>query len=83
MATKKKIVKKKITKKKSPTKKKTTRRKAPVKMKVIKGKRPVSKKPKIDQTLAIPAVPAIITIAAGWVEVVGAIISLVLAIFNK
>ena len=37
----------------------------------------------IDKTLTIPMIPSIITIIAGWIVVVGAIISLVLAIFNK
>jgi len=37
----------------------------------------------IDSTLSIPAIPAVITIIAGWVVVIGAILSLVLAIFNK
>jgi hypothetical protein len=37
----------------------------------------------IDETLIIPAIPAIITIVAGWVVVVGAILSLILAVFSK
>ena len=37
----------------------------------------------IDNTLAIPGIPGIITIVAGWVVVVGAIISVILAIFAK
>lgn len=37
----------------------------------------------IDQTLAIPGIPAIITIVAGWVVVVGAIIGVIVAIFGK
>jgi len=37
----------------------------------------------IDNTLSIPGIPEIITAMAGWVVVVGAIMSLVLAIFNK
>jgi hypothetical protein len=37
----------------------------------------------IDGTLSIPIIPEIITVIAGWVVVVGAIISVVLAIFNK
>ena len=37
----------------------------------------------IDKTLTVPGLPAIITIVAGWVVVVGAIISFVLAIFKK
>ncbi len=37
----------------------------------------------INGTLSVPAIPAIITTIAGWVVVVGAIISLILAIFNK
>lgn len=37
----------------------------------------------IDSTLKIPMLPPIITIIAGWVVVVGAIISLLLAVFKK
>jgi len=37
----------------------------------------------IDGTLVIPAIPMIITVIAGWIVVIGAIISLILAIFNK
>lgn len=37
----------------------------------------------IDGTLTVPAIPAIITVTAGWVVVVGAIISVILAIFGK
>ena len=37
----------------------------------------------IDGTLNIPMIPKIITIVSGWVVVVGAVISIVLAIFNK
>jgi len=37
----------------------------------------------IDGTLTIPTIPVIITIISGWVVVVGAIVSVVLAIFNK
>jgi hypothetical protein len=37
----------------------------------------------IDSTLGIPGIPEIITIIAGWVVVVGAIISVILAVFNK
>lgn len=37
----------------------------------------------IDSTLSVPGIPGIITIIAGWVVVIGAIVSLVLAIFNK
>ena len=37
----------------------------------------------IDGTLTIPAIPAIITTIAGWVVVIGAIISLILAVFSK
>ena len=37
----------------------------------------------IDQTLTIPGIPAIITIIAGWIVVVGAIISVIMAIFKK
>lgn len=37
----------------------------------------------IDETLTIPGIPAIVTIIAGWIVVIGAIISLLLAIFGK
>ena len=37
----------------------------------------------IDGTLMIPGIPEIVTIVAGWVVVVGAIISVILAIFGK
>ncbi len=37
----------------------------------------------IEGILGIPGIPSIITILAGWIVVIGAIISLVLAIFNK
>ena len=37
----------------------------------------------IDGTLIIPAIPSIITIIAGWVVVVGAVLSLILAVFSK
>ena len=37
----------------------------------------------IDGTLSIPAIPSIITVIAGWIVVIGAILSVVLAIFSK
>ena len=37
----------------------------------------------IDLTLSIPGIPTIITVIAGWVVVVGAIISVILAVFGK
>lgn len=37
----------------------------------------------IDSTLMIPGIPIVITVIAGWIVVVGAILSLILAIFNK
>ncbi|MCR4285170.1 MAG: hypothetical protein NUV97_03960 [archaeon] len=37
----------------------------------------------IQGVLEIPGIPSVITIIAGWVVVIGAILSLVLAIFNK
>ena len=37
----------------------------------------------IDRTLSIPGIPEIITVVAGWVVVIGAILSVILAIFNK
>lgn len=37
----------------------------------------------IQGVLSVPGIPNIITIIAGWVVVVGAIISVIMAIFNK
>ena len=37
----------------------------------------------IDKTLTVPGIPEIVTIVAGWVVIVGAILSLILAIFDK
>ncbi len=37
----------------------------------------------ISETLTIPFIPSIITVVAGWIVVVGAIISIIAAIFNK
>jgi len=37
----------------------------------------------IDSTLTVPGIPEIITVVAGWVVVIGAIISVILAIFKK
>lgn len=37
----------------------------------------------IDATLTVPGIPTIVTIIAGWVVVVGAILSVIMAIFNK
>ena len=37
----------------------------------------------IGQTLTVPAIPTVITIIAGWVVVIGAIVSVVMAIFGK
>lgn len=37
----------------------------------------------IDGTLSVPGIPAIVAIIAGWIVVVGAILSVILAIFNK
>ena len=37
----------------------------------------------IDRTLSIPGIPGIITAVAGWVVVVGAILSVILAIFSR
>jgi len=37
----------------------------------------------IQEVLTVPGIAPIITIIAGWVVVVGAIISIVLAIFSK
>jgi len=37
----------------------------------------------IDTTLVIPGIPEIVTVVAGWVVVIGAIISVILAVFKK
>jgi hypothetical protein len=37
----------------------------------------------INSILTVPGIPSVITIVAGWVVVVGAIISIILAIFGK
>ena len=37
----------------------------------------------IDGTLNVPGIPEIIIIVSGWIVVVGAIISVILAVFNK
>lgn len=37
----------------------------------------------IDKTLSIPGITDIITQVAGWVVVVGAVVSVILAIFNN
>jgi purine-cytosine permease-like protein len=37
----------------------------------------------INGPLTVPVIPEIITIVAGWIVVIGAILSVVLAIFNK
>jgi len=37
----------------------------------------------IDKTLTVPGIPVIITIIAGWVVVVGAILGVILAIFGR
>lgn len=37
----------------------------------------------IQEVLTVPGIPAIVTVVAGWVVVVGAIISVILAVFNK
>jgi len=37
----------------------------------------------IDATLNIPGIPGIVTVVAGWVVVIGAILSVILAIFAK
>lgn len=37
----------------------------------------------ITGVLAIPGIPDVITVVAGWVVVVGAIVSVIMAIFNK
>jgi hypothetical protein len=37
----------------------------------------------INEVLTVPGIPAIVTVVAGWIVVVGAIISVILAIFKK
>ena len=37
----------------------------------------------IDGSLVIPAIPAVITVIAGWVVVVGSVVSVILAVFQK
>jgi len=37
----------------------------------------------IQKVLTVPTIPSIITIIAGWVVVVGAIISVILAVFDR
>jgi len=37
----------------------------------------------INQVLTIPGIPTIITVIAGWIVVIGAIISLIMAILNR
>jgi hypothetical protein len=37
----------------------------------------------INQTLTIPLLPSIITVIAGWIVVVGALLSILLAIFSR
>ena len=37
----------------------------------------------INKVLTIPGIPTIVTVVTGWVVVVGAILSVILAIFNK
>jgi len=37
----------------------------------------------INKVLSIPTIPSIITIIAGWIVVIGAIVSVILAVFNK
>lgn len=37
----------------------------------------------INSTLTIPGIPGIITVIAGWIVVVGAIISVIMAILNR
>lgn len=36
----------------------------------------------IGQTLTIPFIPAIVTVVAGWIVVIGAIISFIAALFS-
>lgn len=36
----------------------------------------------IGETLIIPAIPAVVTIIAGWIVVIGAVISVIMAIFK-
>lgn len=36
-----------------------------------------------SQTLTIPFIPIVVTQVAGWIVVIGAIVSVLMAIFNK
>ena len=37
----------------------------------------------IAETLTIPFIPVVVTVIAGWIVVIGAIISIIMAIFGK
>ena len=37
----------------------------------------------IKETLTVPGIPTKITIIAGWVVVIGAVLSVILTVFNK
>jgi hypothetical protein len=37
----------------------------------------------IDSTLTIPLIPEIVTVITGWIVIIGTILSLILAIFDR
>lgn len=37
----------------------------------------------IQGVLTVPGIPAVVTVVAGWIVVIGAIVSVIMAIFNK
>lgn len=37
----------------------------------------------IGGTLEVPLIPSVITVIAGWIVVIGTIISIIMALFNK
>lgn len=37
----------------------------------------------IDGTLNVPGIPSIVTVVAGWIVVIGAVVSVVLVVFKR
>ena len=37
----------------------------------------------IGQTLIVPFIPTVLTVIAGWIVVIGAVVSVIMAIFTK
>ena len=37
----------------------------------------------IAETLTVPFIPSVVTVVAGWIVVIGAVVSIIMAIFNK